>query len=902
MVRKGLYLLGLVLIGTMAQAQQSGLQEPLHGRFMGMTPQMILNELVAGAGLKLNMGEHKLSSRPKSYVFRGETVGEAIEKILGDHGLHYGVQYGTVLVDDQPVNTSKYRTVSHRNFNLSGKVIDKANGEALAFATVAIVGTNYGAVTNADGFFTLLNIATDTLMLTIQYVGYNTSEVPIKDIVDQEPLVIELGISDQLLQEVVVRASSLDNQMISATERISHISISPEALGALPSMGEKDIFRSIQLLPGVSGTNEASSGLFVRGGTPDQNLIVLDGFTVYHVDHFYGFFSAFNPNAIKNVQLHKGGFESKYGGRLSSVMELTGKTGNQNRVSGGAGVGAISANGFLEVPIGEKLNFFLAGRRSYTDIITSGIYNDVFDLYNNESSTTTNNQTPNGPTRRGGRGANQQEETEPTFFFYDANAKLSFRPNARDVISLSYYSGKDDLDNSRVTNNSFENGNGELTTIDTDVIDLLQWGNIGSSLRWARQWNDRFYSNAVTSFSNYFSDRDRISDVTIDRADSVNTRRIGVVEVNDLFDYSFAVNNEYLIDQFHTLEFGGQTVFNDISYEFIVNDTINLIEERNKGVQAAFYLQDTWEVNPRLTMTGGLRSTYFDVTNKLYLEPRLSASYALSKRWKLKAAWGHYYQFVNRIVREDVSEGSRDFWLLADDQNSPVSFSRHLIGGISYETNGWLFDVEVYDKSLDGIVEYSNRQAAAALADLEDANYFFEGTGVARGVEWLIQKKTGNYKGWISYTIGEVVHDIPGISDDPFYALHDTRHEINFVNTYEIGRWEFGATWVYGTGKPYTAPYGEYQLTTLDGVTYNYISVGAKNSFRLPDYHRMDLSANYKFKIGETGSGQVGLSLFNLYDRTNTWYKEFLIEEEEVVETDVNLIGFTPNLNLSFKF
>ncbi|MEP2026826.1 MAG: TonB-dependent receptor [Reichenbachiella sp.] len=792
--------------------------------------------------------------------------------------------------------------ILNQNFSLSGKVIDEANGETLAFATVGVLASSIGTVTNADGFFTLLNIPSDTMTLAIQYVGYNTINIPIKEIVEQDPLVIKLAISKQFLEEVEVSASNLDKQLISANERISQISISPEALSSLPSMGEKDIFRSIQLLPGVSGTNEASSGLFVRGGTPDQNLIVLDGFTVYHVDHFYGFFSAFNPNAIKNVQLHKGGFESKHGGRLSSVMELTGKTGNQNKFSGGAGIGAISANAFVEVPIGEKFNLFLAGRRSYTDIITSGIYNDIFDLYNDNESTAPS-QNPSLPSRPGRGGvSNQQEATEPSFFFYDANVKLSFRPTAKDIISLSYYSGKDDLDNSRATANSFEDVNGDVTAIETDITDLLQWGNVGTSLRWGRQWNDRFYTNTITSFSNYFSDRDRINDVIIDRADSVINSKIGTVEVNDLIDYSFAINNEYLLNQFHTIEFGVQSIFNDITYDFVANDTVSVINEKNKGVQVAFYLQDTWDVNSKLSVIGGLRSTYFDLTDQMYFEPRLSTSYSLNKKWKLKAAWGHYYQFVNRIVREDVSQGSRDFWLLADDQNSPVSFSRHLIAGISYETNGWLFDMELYDKSLDGIVEYSNRQSATALVDLEDTDYFFEGTGVARGVEWLIQKKTGKYKGWISYTIGEVVHDISGISDNPFYAQHDTRHEINLVNTYEVGRWEFGATWVYGTGKPYTSPYGEYELTTLDGVTYNYISVGAKNSFRLPNYHRLDLSANYRFRIGEQGSGQIGLSLFNLYNRDNIWYKEFLVEEEEVVETDVNLIGFTPNINFSLKF
>jgi len=873
------------------------LSAPVNETYMGKTPSMVLKDLVVKAGLKLDMNGHKLPSKIKLYAFKNTTVEEAIQKVLTDFGFYYAIRHNTLLVDDEPIDTRAYQSVAKRNFNLSGKIVDESSSEPLPYATVGVPGTQIGAITNADGFFTLFNLPADTLVLTIQYVGYQTMQVPVKQIVNQDPLIIKLEINKQQLEEVVVTASNLDNQMMSATKGISQISISPQAMNSLPSMGEKDIFRSIQLLPGVSGTNEASSGLFVRGGTPDQNLVVLDGFTVYHVDHFYGFFSAFNPNAIKDVQMHKGGFESKYGGRLSSVMELTGKTGNQNKFSGGAGIGAISANAYLEIPIGDKLNLFLAGRRSYTDIITSGLYDDIFDLYNDGS----NNQNNNAPSGNGGPRGPQQEQTEPSFFFYDANAKLTYRPSTRDVLSLSFYSGKDDLDNSRVTSSSFGSGD-ESVNLEADISDLLEWGNVGTSLRWARQWNDRFYTNAVTSFSNYFSDRDRVNDITVERADTTINRRIGTVEINDLFDYSFAVNNEYLINQAHTLEFGGQAIYNDISYTFTANDTLNLVDEANEGVQASVYLQDKWEVNNDFTIIGGLRTAYFDVTGEVYYEPRLSASYNLTPRLKLKAAFGHYHQFVNRIVREDVSQGNRDFWLLADDQNSPVSFSRHLIGGISYETDGWLFDVEVYDKTLDGIVEYSNRQSATTLEELEESDYFFQGDGVARGVEWLIQKKTGRFKGWLSYTIGEVVHDIPGISDDPFYALHDTRHEVNLVSTYEIGKWEFGATWVYGTGKPYTAPYGEYNITTLDGTTYSYISVGAKNAFRLPDYHRMDLSANYNFKLGDSGSGQIGLSLFNVYNNQNVWYKEFLVEGENVIETDVNLIGFTPNLNVSVKF
>ena len=777
-----------------------------------------------------------------------------------------------------------------------GKVIDKASGETLPFATIQIKGTTQGTTANGDGFFTLFTDQ-ETLTLVVHFVGYRSQEIEIDG---GEMTVVELEQQDQLLEEIIVEAMALDNPVINVNENISQVAMSPEAIKTLPSIGEQDIFRALQLLPGVSGTNEASSGLYVRGGTPDQNLILLDGFTVYHVDHFYGFFSAFNPNAIKDVQLYKGGFEAKYGGRLSSVMELTGKTGNSNKLSFGAGMGAISANAYIEIPIGNKLNIFLAGRRSYTDVIESGVYNDIFDLYNDQSnSTVQTSNVPQGGRNGGGRGV-QENATEPSFFFYDLNGKLSFRPTNKDVISLSFYNGKDDLDNSRMTENAFENRNGETITLRNNVADLLQWGNVGSSIRWARQWNPNYYSNLVLGYSNYFSDRDRLSNIEIERSDTLVNRVVGSVETNDLYDYSLSFKNEYKLNSSHTLGFGVQATYNDIGYNFQLNDTINLIDESNTGLLNSFYLQDTWTINDRITITGGLRSNYYDVTEKSYFEPRASGSLKLTNRLRLKAAWGHYYQFVNRIIREDVTQGSRDFWLLADDVNSPVSFAKHYIAGASYETDNWLLDLEVFEKDLDGISEFSLRFQGARATDGQES-FFFEGTGIARGLELLFQKKVGFYKGWLSYTLSEVVYDLPGISDFPYYALHDSRHEINLVQTYEWKKWVLGATWVYGTGKPYTAPYGEYEITTLDGTSYEYISVGAKNAFRLPDYHRLDLSVNYNFKLG-SGKGTLGLSVFNVYNQENIWYKEFLVEEEEVIETDVQLIGFTPNLNLSIKF
>lgn len=774
---------------------------------------------------------------------------------------------------------------------ISGVVKDKESGETLPFANVFIKDTNIGTTTNGDGFFTLFNVPSENSTIQVQYLGYKVETLTLTKEIVKDKITILLAPDFNKLDELVINTDSRQ-QIIKMNENVSQISLSPKRLASIPNLGEKDIFRALQLLPGVSGTNESSAGLYVRGGTPDQNLVLLDGFTVYHVDHFYGFFSAFNSDAIKDIQLFKGGFPAEYGGRISSVMDLTGKRGNINKVSFSGGLSLVSANATLEIPIGEKANLLLAGRRSYTDIIRSGLYNNIFDLYND------NNQS-NG-TRFPNFNNFQQNQTQPSFYFYDLNTKFSYNPSDKDIISISMYNGEDNLDSSRKNNNTFGSNTDGERSITTDIKDLLNWGNWGSSIRWARQWNDKLYTNIVGAYSNYFSNRNRVNDVTIQLPDTTNNFKTGLVEDNNLKDYTLRLHSEYKINSKHSLEFGGQITKNDVDYNYTFNDTITVIDQKDEGVLNTVYLQNKWSPSEKLNIVGGIRATHFDVTDEFYYEPRFSLSYQLNDKLKLKGAWGRYYQFVNRIVREDVTQGSRDFWLLADEENSPISFSEHLIIGSSYEIDDWLFDIEYFEKEMTGLTEFSLRFQSALGADPND-QLFFEGTGISRGVDFLIQKMVGKYTGWMGYTLSEVVHTFPGLSDKPFYSLNDQRHEFKLVNVLKAGRWDLGATWVYGSGKPYTAPNGIYTITLLDGTKTEYVSVGDKNGPRHAPYHRLDLSFTYKFDIG-SGKGSMGLSLFNFYNRSNTWYKEFEVVNGQVIETNINYIGFTPSLFFNVSF
>ena len=791
--------------------------------------------------------------------------------------------------------TTSYKKI-RKNINVSGVVKDSDSGETLPFATVMVSGTSNGTTTNVDGFFTLLDVPTDTTQLEISYIGYVNGIIKLNPQMALNSLEVFLQPGGSLIDEITISSVKVD-QMISASSGISKIGLTPEIASLLPSYGEKDIFRSLQLLPGVSGTNESSSGLFVRGGTPDQNLILFDGFTAYHVDHLFGFFSAFNANAIKDVQLYKGAYESKYGGRLSSVLDITGKDGNVNDFNLGFSASLLSVNGFVESPFADgKGSLLITGRRSFQ----SKFYSSIFDSFTDIGG---DSESENAPQGRFSRFA--QAEAQPNSYFYDINAKITYRFSTKDKLSFSLYNGEDDLDNSRIIDSNtfgggglFGGGGSSDVNFVNENIDVSNWGNIGGSLKWSRQWTDKFYSNATASYSNYFSKRDRNSTSNITRPDTSFVVRTGSFENNDLRDLSFKLDNELKLNQNNRLDFGFQYSHNDIKYDYIQSDTISLVSRDGQGYTGSFYLQDRITISDKLILAAGLRTNYFSPRSKFYLEPRASATFLFNDNFKLKAAYGKYNQFATRVIREDIQQGSRDFWILADGDTNPIASSTQYVIGGSYETNGFLFDVETYYKEYDGLSEYTNRlesSGAGRNQTLAISEQFFAGTGYSKGIEFLLQKKFGNFTGWASYTLGETKYDFEAFGSEPFFANQDERHELKIVASYRLKNFDFASTFVYGSGKPYTAPVGYYQLTLIDDSVEPYFQISDKNVLRFPAYHRLDFSANYNFDL-EEAEAQIGVSLFNVYNKSNTWYNEYEVIDGQLLETEVSLLGLTPSL------
>lgn len=881
------FLLSIYHIHAQEPVSSSGII--IEGRYFGVTLDNILDDLEKKYGLVLDLIIADLPGGiHPGQVFDKVELNDAMQILLRGTGLHHKLVGRRLIIrkigEDIAYKEKEKTKPGRKNFTLYGRVKDKESGETLPNAQILIDGTLNGTTTNIDGYFTLFHVPIDTAAILVRYVGYHPKIVRLDPDMALSEVYIEMSPAITELDQVTITAERED--LLRLSNRTNLVSMSPSKIALLPSLGEKDIFRSFQLLPGISGSQESSSGLYIRGGTPDQNLILYDGFTVYHVDHLFGMFSAFNPDAIKDVKLSMGGYEAKYGGRLSSVMEITGKDGNEKGFDTGGTIGLISASGFVEIPLGGKGSILLSGRRSFQ----SSLYTKLFEKFQS-NSTSTNTDLPSGRQMNRFVGA-----STPSSYFYDLNTKVTFKPNVKDIYSLSFYHGKDILDNSNEFNFSF--GGNSLSNGRTDLTD---WGNWGGSMKWSRRWTEHLYTHVLGSYSNYFSNRDMHMASNFSRDGQTSMGNMGILESNDLGDVSLKGWTEWKTGKNNQLEFGLEGSHYLIDYSNSRNDTIHILDEHSLANLATAFIQDRVTFFERLTLVPGIRTSFYSKTNKAYIEPRVTLNLSITDKIKLKAAWGIYNQYANRIIRDDLESGSRDFWLLADGDTLPVGHSEHYITGLSWENKGFLFSAEAFYKKMNGLTEYAV-QFVPSYREIAFSEFFYKGTGTSKGIEFLAQKKLGKYNGWISYTLQQVRYQFDIYGSNSFPASQDITNELKVINLYSYRNWNFSAVWIYGTGKPYTAPLGAYQINMPDGTTKDFISIGQKNSFRLPDYHRLDISSQYNFKLGNVGIATIGLSVFNIYNRKNVWYKQFSVIEGQLVETNVELLGITPNLFFSFKF
>ena len=517
-----------------------------------------------------------------------------------------------------------------------------------------------------------------------------------------------------------------------------------------------------------------------------------------------------------------------------------------------------------------------------------------------------NSRTLNAPDIGTGPGRRYSQNNDITSYFYDLNGKFTYKPSSKDIISLSIFNGTDKLDNSFASDiPSFGQANANFSM---NSVDLTSYGNIGTSLKWSRKWGSKLYGNTIISYSNYYNKRNRSSERTLINPDDVSsTSMSGIFENNDLKDYSIKSDYQFELTSNSQLQFGAFATLYDVKYSYAQSDTVTILNRNANAILGGGYFQTRTKLfNDRLQIIPGLRADYFETTRKIYLEPRAAISFNLTDNLVLKGSTGKFYQFANQVTREDIMSGNKEFWVLADGNSVPISSAIHYIAGISYESPGYTFSAEAYYKIIHNLTEYSLRINASPMGVDYNEN-FFNGYGFARGIELLAQKNSGDLNGWVSYTLGEARNHFDQYGEGYFPANQDVTHEFKIVGLYKYKRWDFSANWIYATGRPYTAPSGAYTITLLDGSTRDFFTVTTKNSIRLPDYHRLDIAANYKLLMGRRGDdkrrelGTVSFSIFNLYNRQNIWYKQFAIESGEIIETNIRYLGITPNITLSLK-
>jgi len=771
-------------------------------------------------------------------------------------------------------------SIAQENFTISGTLKDASTGEDIIGARItALEVPGKGAITNTYGFYSF-TLPKGTYTIQYKSLGFMIQEVKVdlnQDIVKNLELETEAKVTDV----VYITTEREDENITSGEMGVEKISM--KDVETIPVIfGEKDIFKTMQLMPGVKSAGEGNSGFYVRGGGSDQNLILLDGAPVYNASHLLGFFSVFNSDALKDVKLYKGGAPAEFGGRLSSVMDIRMKEGNSKQFSFSGGIGVIASRLTIEGPIvKDKGSFIISARRTYADVFLKLSKNDALN--------------------------------KSILYFYDLNAKANYRFGKKDRIFLSGYFGRDKF--------GFSDQFG------------FDWGNSTGTLRWNHIYSDKLFGNTSVVFSNY--------NYKIKFGGGTETFEIGSqiqdINLKEDFDWYINSNNTFkfginLIH--HTFKPGEIETGEGISFE------LNDIENRF-SLESSAYIQNEQKIKKRMVLIYGLRFDNFtqigpgdfytynlegDVIDtatfedwkpvKSYngLSPRISMSFIINEKSSVKASYGRTYQFLH-LISNTTSSSPTDIWLPSSSNIKPEIADQFAVGYFrNFKDNTYEFSAEVYYKAMQNTIDY--RDGAEVTLNPTVEGELLYGIGRAYGAELLFRKRKGKITGWIAYTLSRTERLFDEVNNNTWYpARQDRLHDISIVGIYSINeRLNVSATWVYYTGNAVTFPSGKYEI---DGQVVNYYT--ERNGYRMPDYHRLDIGVTLydkKFKtITDVDTGQEkevpkrwegswNFSVYNAYARENAYSITFQ-ENAETGKTEavqLALFKIIPSITYNFKF
>jgi hypothetical protein len=798
-----------------------------------------------------------------------QPLSKVLATILNSKGLEYKQIDGNILIKKATSTASasgnRNKRIESGKFSLYGTIKSAKTGETVIGATVTVLGTLAGTQSNEYGFYSLtLPDGEHTIQLSA--IGMKTAQVPVSI---HRTIRLDLSMEEEAksLESVTVTAAAPGRGLKSPQMSVERINV--QEIKNLPVLfGERDILKTIQLLPGVKAAGEGNSGFYVRGGAADQNLILLDEAPVYNASHLLGFFSTFNSDAIKNVTLYKGGMPANYGGRLSSVVDIKMNDGNNQNLGVSGGIGLIASRLNMEGPLQkDKSSFLLSGRRTYADVFLKLL------------------------------GDSSLKKTK--LYFYDLNAKASFILGKKDRLYLSGYFGRD--------------------VLSQDKLAGINWGNATGTLRWNHIFNNKLFSNTSLIFSNY------------DYKISINTESTDYQILSQIKDWNLKEELQWYVNSRNTITAGINAIYHTIKPgEISVTGNQGSIAQGlpdRYSLENALYLGNTWKATDKWSLSYGLRVSAFTIlgkgdyyvldTNgkvtdtshyqwgevvKTYLnpEPRFSASYQLNSTSSVKASYTRNTQNLH-LISNSTAASPTDKWVASTNIIKPELADQVAIGYYKNVINGmYELNVEAYYKAMQNQVDY--RDGAEVFTNEAIETQLLFGKGRAYGIEWLLKKKAGKFSGWISYTLSKTERKIDGINNNQWYnARQDRTHDIAIVGMYQLNKkWVLSANWIFYTGDAVTYPAGKY---TIDSEVYFYYT--ERNSYRMPHYHRLDLGATVQLKKSKRFSSEMNFSLFNAYGRANAYQISFREGKDDPNKTEAvktSLFTFVPSISYNFKF
>ncbi|MCB0567104.1 MAG: carboxypeptidase-like regulatory domain-containing protein [Phaeodactylibacter sp.] len=889
---KRLSLLLAVLLAAANIRAQSVLEQPVSIKGKGLLLEQALYQLSDQEGVNLSFSNDILPLRRLDVDIRGQRLARVLDELLQGTKLEYQEVGSQVVI----FLSSGY------SFTISGFLEDAKTGERLISANIQELHTGKGTITNAYGFFSL-TLPAGPVSLSFSYLGYSreSRQLMLRD--DQE-LNISLKPSLTLdpVEVIGERATASQGQIASAS---SH-DLSVEQIERLPALaGEADIIRIVHLLPGVQTGTDGVGGLHVRGGNSGQNLILIDGVPVYNISHAAGIFSVFNTNAVSSARLIKGGFPARYGGRLSSVLDIRTREGNRKKFGLRGDVGLLSGRLSLEGPIvKDRSSFFISGRWSLIDWYLQPLARSL-----------------------------KSEKGEDGFVgyrFHDLNAKLNYSLSKKDHLYLSYYSGSDHYSNSGSSTDTLQTRQSNLPEpaffrFERDYSDRIRWGNTVASLRWNHLFNDKLFANLAATYSSLdvninYSATDSLvalsSQNTVDRLVDIGRYASNITDLGLRLDFDFIpVPNHYIrfgANLTHHSFLPGVFAYDDI--EKSGNGNVlpqNSEDQRAVGaMEYSVYFEDEVRLGQRLKANLGVHLAAFQVRQKTYWspQPRLSLAWQVKEKWQLEAYLSRMEQFVHLLSNSAVGLPT-EIWVPSTEKVAPQKGWQTGIASTWSLRKGWKLSLEAYAKDMNQLLSYA--EGALFLNDWE-ANVT-SGDGQAYGLEWMLGKRFGKTAGWLAYSLAHADRQYEFVNNGQRYPYkYDRRHDLKVAFSHRIQDWiEISANWVFSSGFAFSLPAEKYEIILPESgePPITVLDYGSKNAYRMPAYHRLDLGVNFYFNTDRIHH-TINIGVYNLYNRRNPLYYDLrntYSEEDQQLKlkkefVPVSIIPMLPSLNYSIKF